>query len=70
MNNPTLSIAPASANRPVEKSSSMLEGIATGLAILALIAASLAQTACNTTKGVGRDVQTVGRGVERVAEGR
>ncbi|MBS0657488.1 MAG: entericidin A/B family lipoprotein [Verrucomicrobia bacterium] len=32
---------------------------------MGLLAASLAQTACNTTKGVGRDVQAVGRGVER-----
>lgn len=52
------------ANPPAERSSSMLEGIVTTVAILALLAASLAQTACNTTKGVGRDVQAVGRSVE------
>lgn len=66
MNTPT---ATATTTAPARESS-WLEGIATTIAIFGLLAASLAQTACNTTKGVGRDVQSVGRGVERAGTGR
>ena len=37
------------------------------LGILALALAALAQTACNTTAGAGRDVSAVGRGVTNAA---
>lgn len=40
------------------------------LGILALALAALAQTACNTTAGAGRDVSAVGRGVTTAAGGR
>lgn len=33
-------------------------------AILALIAASLLMSACNTVKGLGRDIESVGRSGE------
>ena len=36
--------------------------------IAALIATSLILTACNTVKGVGRDVESVGKKVEDVAD--
>jgi predicted small secreted protein len=37
--------------------------------ILALtLAAALALSACNTTKGVGRDVKSVGTAVEKAAD--
>lgn len=67
MNTPTSTVNPLPTR---ERGSSLLEGIATALALIGLLAASLAQTACNTTKGVGRDVQSVGRGVERAGSGR
>lgn len=34
---------------------------------LALIASSIALTACNTVRGVGRDVQSAGETVERAS---
>lgn len=37
-------------------------------AIAALVATTLILTACNTVKGVGRDVESVGRTVEDVAD--
>ena len=40
------------------------------LGIIALALATLAQTACNTTAGAGRDVSAVGRGVTNAATGR
>ncbi len=37
-------------------------------AILLIIAASIALTACNTVQGVGRDVQGAGEAVEKGAK--
>lgn len=54
----------------LDRGSSPLKSIATAAAIAVLLLAALAQTACNTTKGVGRDVEAVGRGVERAGSGR
>ncbi len=58
------------ANSTAEIDSPALRRVAVMLAIATLVAASLAQSACNTTKGVGRDVEAVGRGVERAGGGR
>lgn len=38
--------------------------------VAALVVSCLAATACNTVKGVGRDVQSAGRGVERAGYAR
>ena len=35
------------------------------IALMTLLAASLLATACNTVRGVGRDVQSVGKAVEK-----
>jgi entericidin B len=37
------------------------------VAALALCAAAFTLTACNTTKGVGRDIEAVGDGIEEAA---
>lgn len=37
-------------------------------AFLALIAGAVLLSACNTVKGIGRDVESVGRKVEDVAD--
>ena len=36
--------------------------------IALLLAATVVLTACNTVRGVGRDVQSVGRAVERTSD--
>lgn len=66
----TQTLAPTTTTTAPVRERSWLEAIATTIAIVGLLAASLAQTACNTTKGVGRDVQAVGRGVERAGNQR
>ena len=38
-----------------------------GLAVLATAAFALASTSCATTKGVGRDIKTVGNKIEQSA---
>ena len=38
------------------------------IALLALVAASLAVTACNTMSGAGKDVQAAGKAVTSTAE--
>jgi predicted small secreted protein len=37
-------------------------------AIVAMVAATLILTGCNTVKGVGRDVKSAGKAVERAAD--
>jgi predicted small secreted protein len=37
------------------------------VALATLVLVSLLNTACGTAKGFGRDLQTVGRGIEKVA---
>ena len=44
-----------------------MEKIMRYLFALALVAASLSLSACNTTEGVGRDLKSAGRGVENTA---
>ncbi len=36
--------------------------------VLGLIALSTALTACNTTAGVGKDIKSTGKAIERTAE--
>ncbi|MGP1354374.1 MAG: entericidin A/B family lipoprotein [Parasphingopyxis sp.] len=38
------------------------------IAVISLVVASFALSACNTVAGIGRDVQSVGETVEEVAE--
>lgn len=37
-------------------------------ALMTLLAATLLATGCNTVRGVGRDVQSVGKTVEKVGD--
>ncbi len=36
--------------------------------MLAILAPAVVLTACNTTRGIGRDVQSVGKAVERAVD--
>jgi predicted small secreted protein len=41
---------------------------ARGVAALAIVVAAMTLTACNTTEGVGKDVKSLGAGIEETAQ--